>query len=48
MKHDGLIEEKFEDGTKFLISSKGIIKLSQLKNRLPYRHYKNKLSLILS
>ncbi|MEK7459507.1 MAG: hypothetical protein AAB636_00380 [Patescibacteria group bacterium] len=40
MKHDGLIEEKFEDGTKFLISSKGIIKLSQLKNRLPYRHYK--------
>ena len=48
MKHDGLIEEKFEDGTKFLISSKGIIKLSQLKTDYLIDITKNKLSLILS
>lgn len=40
MKRDGLIEESSKNSTKLSISSKGINKLSQLKNRLPTRHYK--------
>jgi len=54
MKRDGLIEEKFKDGKdgdKFSLSTKGNIKLSQLKNRLPSKYYKKEIqnsSIIIS
>lgn len=39
LKHDGLINETGGENSKFTISSKGKIKLAQLKNKLPTRHY---------
>ena len=39
MKHDGLIKELKNE--KFTISSKGIKKLDQLKQGLPWRHYES-------
>src|SRR3989344_9439820 len=39
MKHDGLIEETGAGTVKLKISRKGELKLKELKNRLPGRHY---------
>ncbi|MFA4975258.1 MAG: hypothetical protein WC839_02720 [Candidatus Paceibacterota bacterium] len=41
MKHDGLIENS--ENNKFTISSKGIDKLSKLRNNLPTRFYEKKI-----
>lgn len=40
LKHDGLINETSDQNSKFYISSKGKAKLTQLKNKLPEKHYK--------